>query len=69
MQLSNPNHENALRKMLHHFKKYITVVKIKGLLDGSKLGCTVGSSVGCKEGVVVGALEGLSASTEMPSMG
>ena len=55
--------------MLHHFKKYITVVKIKGLLDGSKLGCTVGSSVGCNEGVVVGALEGLSASKEMPSMG
>ena len=52
--------------MLHHFKKYITVVTIKGLLDGPKLGCSVGSSVGCKEGVVVGALEGLSASKEMP---
>ena len=55
--------------MLHQFKTYITVVKITGLLDGPKLGCTVGSSVGCKEGVVVGALEGLSASKEMPSMG
>ena len=43
-------------------------MELNGLLDGSKLGCSVGRSDGHMEGVVVGALKGLSATKDMLNM-